>query len=178
MLKSKLLFVIGLIVLLNSCSSVKAPLGTVPVRNALATDTFGGWIELSLISPKDSISGEFIATSNDSLYIMDRGEVKIYAVSNISLARLVIFKNMSSTFGAWTFLGSLLTISNGAFLLFTLPTTLIMGISTTIGEAKRINFLDYPSNSIENLSKYARFPQGIPEGLNIADLRPRRNLNQ
>ncbi len=157
-----------------SCSTVKAPSGTVPVRNALATDAFGGWIELSLITPKDSISGEFIATCNDSLYIMDRGEVKIYPISNIRLARLVIFKNMSGAFGAWTFFGSLFTISNGGFLIFTLPATLIMGIATTIGEAKRLNFLDYPSNSFENLSKYARFPQGIPEGLNIADLRPRR----
>jgi hypothetical protein len=94
------------------------------------------------------------------------------------LARLIIFKNMIGAFGAWTFFGSLLTISNGYFLLFTLPTTLIMGISTIAGEAKRLNFLDYPANSFENLSKYARFPQGLPEGLNIADLRPRPNLNQ
>jgi len=73
----------------------------------------------------------------------------------------------------WTVAGSLLTISNGGFLIFTLPPVLISGILTTVAEANRINYLDYPSNSFKELSKHARFPQGMPKGIKSSDLLPR-----
>ena len=163
---------------MNSCNTVKAPLASVPKRNSLATDTYGGWIELRLVSAKDSVSGEFIATGYDSLYIMEDARVQGYAISDIRYARVVFFKNMSGAYTAWTVLGSLLTFSNGYFMIFTLPVTIIIGLSTTFAESKRINFLDYPFNSLEDLSKYSRFPQGMPQEINIADLKPRQMIVQ
>jgi hypothetical protein len=178
MLKNELRFIISFFLLLNSCGTVKAPHGSVPKRNALMTDAFGGWIELRLISPENFIAGEFIAIRDDSLYILTGGEIQKYAIPNVSSARVVLFKTESDSYGIWTFFGSLLTLSNGGFAVITLPSTLISGISTTVVEAKRINFLDYPSNNFDELKKFARFPQGMPEGINTTDLIPRPSLKQ
>ena len=173
MKKGKLIISILLIVMLNCCSTIKAPIGSVPNRKALRTDCYGGWLDLRLNSSNDTVTGEFIAANEDSIYIMQSGKVQTYAISNISSARVITFNNSRGAYVVWTVAGSLLTISNGGFLVFTLPPVLISGILTTVAEAKRINYLDYPSNSFKELSKYARFPQGMPEGIKTSDLKQR-----
>jgi len=173
MKKGKLIISILLIVILNCCSTIKAPIGSVPNRKALTIDAYGSWLEMRLNSSNDPVAGEFIAANEDSIYIMQNGEVQIYAISNISFARVIIFNNSRGAYGVWTVAGSLLTISNGGFLIFTLPPVLISGILTTVAEANRINYLDYPSNSFKELSKHARFPQGMPKGIKSSDLLPR-----
>ncbi|MBN1387216.1 MAG: hypothetical protein JW965_02145 [Bacteroidales bacterium] len=173
MKKGKLIISILLIVMLNCCSTIKAPIGSVPNRKALTTDAYGGWLEMTINSSNDSITGEFIAANEDSIYIMQNGEIQIYAISNISFARVIIFNNARGAYLIWTVAGSLLTISNGGFFIFTLPTVLVSGILTTVAESKRVNYLDYPSNGFKELSKYARFPQGMPEGIKASDLNPR-----
>ena len=173
MKKDKLIISILLIAILNCCSTIKAPIGSVPNRKAITTDAYGGWLEMRLNSSNDTVAGEFIAANEDSIYIMQSGEVQRYAIPNISFARVIIFNNSSGAYVVWTVAGSLLTISNGRFLIFSLPTVLVSGILTSVAEAKRINYLDYPSNSFKELSKYARFPQGMPEGIKTSDLNPR-----
>lgn len=172
MLKSKILIALCFIVLCG-CSTVKAPQGSVPRRKAIVTDAFGGWINVSLKTTQSSIQGEFIAVSSDSLFIMSDYKVQILPKADIDNARVVFFNTESGIYGAWTFLNSLATISNGYFLVFTLPINLITGISTTSGEAKRINYYDYPTLSWDELNKYARFPQGIPEQVDTKEIKPR-----
>ncbi len=173
MKKGKLIIFILLIVIYNCCSTIKAPLGSVPNRKAITTDAYGGWLELRLNSSDDPVAGEFIAANEDSIYIMQSGEVQIYAISDISFARVIIFNTNRGAYVVWTVAGSLFTLSNGTLLIFTLPPVLVSGILTSVAEAKRINYLDYPSNSFKELSKYARFPQGMPEGIKTSDLNPR-----
>jgi len=128
MSKSKLILIIGFIVLLISCHAVKAPKGSVPQRVYLTTDAFGGWIIITLTDSQSSIDGEFIAVSNDSLYVMVGDKLKRHAISDISSARVVLFNTESGAYGGWTFLGSISTISHGGFLIFTLPLWLISGV--------------------------------------------------
>jgi len=172
MLKSKTLFTLCIIVVCG-CSSVKAPKESVPRRKAIATDAFGGWVTISLKTNQNSIQGEFIAVASDSVYIMIDNEVQLVSRADINNARVIFFNTESGSYGVWTFLNSLATISNGYFLIFTLPLNLITGISTTTGESKRINYYDYPALTWEELNKYARFPQGIPEQLDIKEIKPR-----
>ena len=173
MLKSKLILVISFIILLSSCYTIKAPQGSVPKRGDITTDAFGGWIALSLTSGQSSIEGEFIAVSNDSLYVIVGDKVERHAIRDISSARVVLFNTESNAYAIWTFLGSVATISTGSFIIFTLPIWLISGTSITTAEASRINFYDYPDYNWEQLIKYARFPQGMPQGMDIIDLKPR-----
>ena len=53
-----------------------------------------------------------------------------------------------------------------------LPAVLISGLTPVFTESDRINYSDYPYTSFKELSKYARFPQGMPEGIKLSDLKP------
>jgi hypothetical protein len=172
MLKNKILIALCFMVLCG-CSAVKAPQGSVPRRKDIVTDAFGGWISASLKTTRNSIQGEFIAISLDSVFIMSDNKVQILPKADIDNARIILFNSESGAYSGWTFLSSLATISNGHFLVFTLPINLITGISTASGEAKRINYYDYPALTWDELNKYARFPQGIPEQVDTKEIKPR-----
>lgn len=165
-------------VLLFSCSTVKAPRGSVPKREAMATDAYGGWITLSLINNENAVEGEFIAVNSDSLHVMVRDKVQSFATTEISSARVVLFNTDIGRYATWTILGSLATLSNGGLLIFTFPMWLITGIVTGSAESNRINFYDYPTSDWSELNKFTRFPQGIPDEVKITDVKPRFSLNQ
>jgi len=179
MLKNRFIILGFVFILLNGCGkSITAPHDAVPKRKSLPTDAFGGWISVTMKSSQKSFQGELIAINADSIYVMNNGKVQLEQISDVNSARIVLFKTSSEEYALWTFLGSLGTISNGAFLVFTFPLTLITGIATTSSESNRINYLDYPQNNWEELMKYARFPQGLPQGLNVGDLKPRSIIKQ
>ena len=172
MLKSKLIFLTSLAWLIG-CTAVKAPVGSVPKRTDLSIDAYGGWMEVQLLSTNTSRSGEFIAISNDTIYLMPSEKVVKYAVSDISTARIIYFNTETDSYNNWTRIVSVSTLTNGLFLIFTLPLALSTGISTTNAEADRVNYVDYPATSIDELKKYARFPQGMPREVTLDMLKPR-----
>lgn len=174
MLRSSLVALIGMGLFMSHCQSVKAPKGAVPSRKGIATSAFGGWVSLSFLdSTRQTVEGEFIAVNNDTVYVMAGDKMDSFKTVDIRVARIILFSNDATGFGVWTALTSLGTISNGGFLIFTLPMTLVTGILTTVGESKRVNFFEYPTHDWEELSKYARFPQGIPPGVNVDHLKLR-----
>lgn len=145
-----------------SCKTATAPKGTVPNRNGIAWDGRGGWITLSFAdSAREQINGEFLALGQDSVYIMNSETFSATPIADVRSARIIMYNTETTAYAIWTFLSSLLTISNGAFLILTLPLNLITGISTTVGESRRLNYFDYPENDWAELNKYTRFPQGI-----------------
>ena len=173
MLKGSLGALIFLGLFMSHCQSVNAPSGSVPKRIGLATNAFGGWVSISFLdSTRQTVEGEFIAVSNDTVYVMVGDEIDPRNVADIRTARIILFNTETAAYGVWTALTSLGTISNGGFLIFTLPMTILTGVATTIGESKRINFFEYPTHDWKMLSRYARFPQGVPTGVNLYDLEP------
>lgn len=145
-----------------SCKTASAPKGTVPNRNGIVWDGRGGWITLSFAdSTREPVNGEFIALGQDSVYTMNSEVFSSTPIADVRSARIIMYNTETTGYAIWTFLSSLLTISNGGFLILTLPLNLIAGISTTVGESRRINHFDYPENNWTDLNKYARFPQGI-----------------
>ena len=178
MCRSKVTILLVLSFTLINCHPTIAPTRSVPKRNALPIDAYGGWIDIKLVSSSDSVEeksfqGELIAVEVDSVYILQLDKVQGLAISEVKSAKIIIFNTSMNGYGIWTFLASLLTLSNGAYAVLTLPVTLITGIATTIGEANRINYIDYPQNDVSELRKFARFPQGMPKDINMATLRSR-----
>jgi hypothetical protein len=114
--------------------------------------------------------GELIAASDDTVWILtEQGQLAFYPVSAIESVALGVHDNHAVIFGVWTALGSVSTISHGAFLIFTLPIWLVTGLSTTVQESRIGNF-EYPPWPLVALKPYARFPQGAPLGLTAANL--------
>lgn len=152
-----------------ACTAVKAPRGSVPTMVKMGTDVYGGWITLHL-NDSSEVAGELIAVSGEQVIICRPGETRPVPLAQITTAQLVMFKTQEGGYATWTFLNSLLTVANGFFLIFTLPVNLVTGISTSTSEGRRENSLDYPATDWSELSKYARFPQGLPEGVELGDI--------
>ncbi|MEO1053816.1 MAG: hypothetical protein AAFX87_24475 [Bacteroidota bacterium] len=155
------LFILILITL-GGCkvASIQAPKNKVPVRKDIGTDAFGGWITLNRVH-----MGELIAVSEDTVYLFQFNQLNSFPKADVKYAELVIHRNSADDYGTWASLGSFLTISNGYFALFTLPTWIISGLTVTKAERKRENFLIYPAQNWEEISKFSRFPQGLPASL-------------
>ncbi len=170
MYKNKFPFVV-LIVIATACGAIKAPTGQVPRREEIETDAFGGWIHLNLLSKEES-EGELIALSNDSIFVFNQKIVPI-AKQDVATARLIMYNTDANRFATWTTLGSVGSISNGLFLIITLPAWIATGVSATTRESARVNYLDYPQTNWTRVNEFARFPQGFPVGLNRSELRAR-----
>lgn len=172
MWKNSLCLILCLLILGAGCTAVRAPGKTVPKRKAITTDAFGGWLSL-INNSQDTLQGELIAATGESLYVLTHSGPLEISKEDITSARLVVYNTNTSEYVLWAILGSLSTISNGFYFVFTFPAWLLAGIPTSIGESKRNNYLDYPANSLEEMIKYSRFPQGLPAGIELPSLRPR-----
>jgi hypothetical protein len=72
-------------------------------------------------------------------------------------------------------LGTLSTISNGGFLIFTAPMWLIGGSLAVGGESRAPERKSPPLTWVE-LAPFARFPQGIPDGIALTALQEKKVL--
>jgi hypothetical protein len=131
------------------------------------------WLDQLNKQQSGYLTGELIAVTGESLYVLTHSSPREISKEDIISARLVVYNTNTSEYVLWAILGSLSTISNGFYFVFTFPAWLLAGIPTSIGESKRNNYLDYPANSLEEMIKYSRFPQGLPAGIELSSLRPR-----
>lgn len=155
-----------------------APQGTVPKRNALPYDAFGGYIT---VKTNDSAiySGELIGMRNDTMMVL-ADSMKYINPKNISKARIVICS--PNQYGKGFFLALpnlfLLGLSNEygggpAGLAIGLTVIDAIGVSIAKGtENKRINYYDWSEGWTE-VMKYSRFPSGVPSNIKLSELRSR-----
>ena len=166
--------------LFSGCATVKTPSGFLPGVKEVETATYGGWMVVIYTSAEESVTkialgGELIAIQNDSVFLFSPETINIIPTDFIKQATLVFHKNNPGSFALWSGLGTLSTISHGAFLIFSAPLWIITGITATITEANRPNKLEYPGSSLQEINKFARFPPGIPDGLELKNLMPKQN---
>ena len=166
--------------LFSGCATVKTPSGFLPGVKEVETSTYGGWMVVIYTSAEESVTktatgGELIAIQNDSVFLLSPETLSIIPTDFIEQTILVFHKNKTEGFALWGGLGTLSTISHGWFLFLSAPLWIITGITATITEAKRPNTLEYPGSTWQEMNKFARFPQGIPEGLNPKNLLPKQN---
>ncbi len=139
----------------------------------------GGWINVTLV-PDSSIdtitmvSGELLAVDYNSTFhiLTSGGELISLNKSRISTVRLYFFTNPNvSLFGFLgvipNVIGAVVSWGNaGYFLLMGVP-IIATSIATTVADHQDGNsIISYPGNtSLRDYSRYARFPQGLPPGL-------------
>jgi len=150
--------------LLFGCATTNVPKNWSSEPNEMATGTYGGWINAECSNEHEkeyNITGELIAVSDDSIFVADSAFHSI-AKKDITNARLVCYKSNSGSMSALVALGTISTISNGWFLVFTMPMWLIGGTISGTTQSY-IPIIDYPENNFKEFSKFSRFPQGLPE---------------
>lgn len=172
-----------LLVLLSGCAGPTAPRGWLPSAREAEQEAFGAWIsvEYSDGSSEQVAKGELIAVGQDSVFVLTHEPVfaPVFEVTQqliaipldqIERGRLAAYDANHSTLAGWAAVGSLSTISHGWFVLASLPVWIIVGsVSTAAQSVAPIE--EFPAHSWRDLRKYARFPQGLPEGLDRSTLR-------
>lgn len=148
------------------CASTGAPRGWLPNAKQAQQETYGAWIwvEYSRGSTKQRAEGELIAVERDSIFILTQDTLVAIAESEIELGRLTAYDAKDRLLAGWTAVGSLTTLSHGFGLLATLPLWVVSGSISTVAQSFA-PIEELPVESWDDLRKYARFPQGLPEGL-------------
>lgn len=163
--------------LVVSCATTHAPRGWLASSSNMQTDVYGGWIEVEYYSAseeKAQLAGELIAISADSIFIANETFHAI-AVSSVESARLVAYKSNAEWMGGLVFLGTLSTISNGRFLIFTAPMWIIGGsIASCVRSFEPI--VDYPKQELSRFVPFARYPQGLPAGVDRNQIKMRSGI--
>jgi hypothetical protein len=118
------------------------------------------------------VAGELLAVAPDTLWVLATGGPLAVARAGVTRATLAGWDAATHTLTVWTALGALSTISNGAFLVFTAPAWLIGG-SLATGAQSRRPLVRVPPATWEDLRLYARFPAGLPPGLDPSALERR-----
>jgi hypothetical protein len=121
---------------------------------------FGGWIA---VTHKDGvvIHGELLAIDADKIWVYSTtNQTESLSLHDVTKAELFKYE-ADWGIGLWGFLGSVSTISHGFFLVFSFPIWVISSSVVAAIESYHVR-LRLPEDNIDELAKWARYPQGMP----------------
>jgi len=185
MLKIKKISLILIVIALSGCAPGRVANKYLPTVSNAGRFPFGGWIVAELkgkkdLKPFDKVSGELISIQDNKLFILDTQKMNVIPDSSLYQARLYMYKKQPAVFAILTIAGILPNVIAafalpeyaGYFLALGIA-PLVVGTVFTVSEgANKRNQLIFPQiNSLEQFNKFSRFPQGIPPGLDIYQLK-------
>ena len=163
---------VPLLLLLGACFSTTAPSGWLSTPAAAQREAFGGWIKVEYTHDGEgrTVEGELIAAVQDSLHVLAADSLVSLSIGTVAMATLTAYDAEHDRLVKWTLLGVLSTASHGVGFVLTVPLWVISGTSAaaSASRAPRVQSLDTAL-----LRPYARFPQGLPDGLDRRALRPK-----
>jgi hypothetical protein len=161
---------LGVAVACTACAGNTAPKGWLPKPIEAQAAAYGGWIELTYAEPDERHTyGELIAVSAESVWVLSGNRGLAIPTATVKKGKLTAYAAQKDGLTAWMLLGTLSTLSNGAFLILTAPMWLISGSLAVGGESRAPERKTPPLTWVE-LAPFARFPQGIPDGLALTAL--------
>ena len=163
---------LGVAVVCAGCASNTAPKGWLPSPAEAQAAAYGGWIELTYDQAERRTDGELIAVSAESVWVLSGSQALVIPTAAVKSGKLTAYAAQKGGLTAWTVLGTISTISNGGFLIFTAPMWMIGG-SLAVGGESRAPERKHPRLTWVELAPFARFPQGLPEGLELTTLQPK-----
>jgi len=163
-MKIKLFIFPALLLLMGSC---KAPY-YVPATKHVGIERHGSHI---IITPfeDEKVRGEFIAIDEKMFIILEDDTGSIISISRDNIKKIKIRYAQPKQYG-WAvplFIAS--TISHGFYLVLTAPANALV-----TGGVAGTGALDFTYNDKtirdDEIQMFARFPQGIPEGVELIDI--------
>lgn len=147
-----------------ACAYSPSPPGWLPTPAQTPSDVYGSWIVVTL-SNDSTIAGEFLAYERDTVWVLRQDSV--VRAENVTLLKNAQIWRYDSQVGHTAFLtllGSLSTVSNGAFLIFTMPMWIITGTVTAAKDSKAPR-IDPAHGGWDAARIHARYPAGLPRNL-------------
>lgn len=157
------------------CATNTAPAHFLPAPVQSQRESYGGWIELEVAESAKRhhrVTGELLAVSATDVWVLGDSGAVVLPTAMVKTGQLTGYRAGEGAIGGYSALGTLSTISNGAFLIFTAPMWIIGG-SLAAGTESRYPVRKVPPLGWPELREWARFPQGMPEGLDPRSLRPK-----
>jgi hypothetical protein len=134
-------WLLGLTFGFGACTVTKGPTSFLDAPQETATHAHGGWVEVKGPGDEDRASGELIAVSADSFWVLAEDqaaspqpapyELLAFSWSEVTKAPLVAYNSGASRVAGYTALGAVTTASHGAFLVFTAPLWMVTGAITS-----------------------------------------------
>lgn len=165
MIKNNILWAaLVLVVLAASCAG---PISYLPEHEMIGEERYGAYIQINTYSGKE-YAGELIAVGDSGLVVRE----EIENLSHCFLSPLLDIKSFSLRYAngrnyGWAVpLYTLGTLSHGVWLIFSAPINLI-ATSVIAIDASHAYEMDSRVMTFEELKLFARFPQGLPEGITL-----------
>ena len=150
---------------LTSCASTHTPSRWLPDPEQAASDTYGAWVEIK--SRHGNIWGELVAVAEETVFVADSS---LHAIASTDILAAQLLTYDASGLGWYVPLGTLSTLSNGWFLVFTAPMWIIGGTIAAISRSYD-PIIDYPDKLLKQFVPFARYPQGLPPDLDRRAIR-------
>ena len=169
---------LGTAVVGAGCVGNSAPKGWLPKPAVAQTGAYGGWLELryDTLTPQ-RVDGELIAVSADSVWVLSKDQALVIPTADVMAGKLTAYAAQKGALATWATLGTLSTLSNGLFLIFTAPMWIIGG-SLSVGNETRAPVRKSPPLTWGELAPFARFPQGMPEGMDLSSLKTKPSVSR
>jgi hypothetical protein len=153
------------------CAHSTAPHDWLPSATQAGERTLGGWVSIDTRakSKAPSIEGEFIAIQSDSVFVLSAGELRAIPFGEIGSATVSAYDIPWDRLAAWTLAGTISTVSHGFGLLLSAPVWILTG-SIVTSHASKEPLHRVPRESWQDVSRYARFPQGLPPTIDRGSL--------
>lgn len=159
---------------LAGCASSTAPKGWLPRAVDAQSAAHGGWLSLRVTGGSRGTihEGELLAIQADSVFILERGACLGMPIAQVAAATLTAYDADTGLLALWTLIGTLSTASHGAGLILSAPVWIVAGSVARASDFHASQRTLTPA-TWEGGRAYARFPQGLPEGLDRSSLRPK-----
>lgn len=135
-----------------------------PTLAKMQTEGVGGWI-VATSRAGWQVHGELISATREYIHILRVGQpgTGLVYLRTADVARAQVYTYVSEGgLAPLGLVGTLSTISHGFFLILSAPIWLLSTSIAVAAESHHVE-LDYPEDeSLEELARWARFPQGIP----------------
>jgi hypothetical protein len=158
------------LVIAGGCFHTTAPKGWLPTAVEAQREAYGGWIKLDFyvgVTP-NAVHGELIAASHDSVHVLTSDSLVVVPTASVIAGTLTAYDAGHGALRLWTIVGAVSTVSHGFALILTAPVWIVGGSYATASASKAPRV---ESTDTSLLRMYARFPQGLPPGLDARSLR-------
>jgi hypothetical protein len=164
---ARVLAVVGVLALFPACmASSPAPEAWRRSMDDVQKVALGAWTRVQ--GKGLVVDGELLAADEDSLVLARGDYVTLVPPACIETVTVAAFEGAPGQTIAWGVVGSLSTVSHGLFLIFSLPIWVATTGGATYGHSKagyiEADFRKARGAEVENVRKWARFPQGLPPG--------------
>ena len=163
-MSTKILFTALVVVFISSCSSPQY----LPATRQLDINEYGSYITIILKSNSE-LYGELIAIDSQNLVFLPEKGLKCVIVPLTNIDRFVLRYAKPKHYGYSIPLGLVLPVIHGFYSIFTLPLHLVVTIAVTVSGETAFKYNSRNMN-YNKLVMFARFPQGIPPGIDIASI--------